>query len=79
MYDRNPENGLLYNRFILPVSGDYPKDIAVFPDGKHLASINHRGSISFFRIDYEKKLLIMCGRTIHVNEPNCCGIVKIGD
>ena len=79
MYKRDPETGMLEMQFCLPISGDYPKDIAVFPDGKHLASINHRGSISFFRIDYEKKLLIMCGRTIHVNEPNCCEIVKIGD
>jgi len=79
MYERDPETGMLEMQFCLPISGDYPKDIAVFPDGEHLASINHRGSITFFRVDYEKKLLIMCGRTIRVNEPNCCEIVKIGD
>lgn len=79
LYERNAETGLLTLRFCLPISGDYPKDIAVFPDGKHIASINHEGTISFFRVDYEQGLLVMSGRTISVNEPNCCEIVKIGD
>ena len=65
-------------QFSLPISGDYPKDIAVFPDGEHLAVINHAGSITFFRVDYEKKLLVMCSRSVEVNEPNCCEIVKVG-
>ena len=50
------ETGMLTMRFCLPISGDYPKDIAIFPDGQHLASINHDGSISFFKINYEKGL-----------------------
>lgn len=79
MYERDTETGMLELKFCLPISGDYPKDIALFPDGKHLASINHEGSITFFRVDYEKNLLVMSGRTIEVNEPNCCEIVKIGE
>lgn len=79
MYDRDEETGMLTLRFCLPISGDYPKDIAIFPDGEHLAAINHGGSISFFRIDYEKGLLVMSERSIEINEPNCCEIVRIGD
>ncbi len=79
MYERDTETGMLEFKFCLPISGDYPKDFAIFPDGKHLASINHSGSISFFSVDYEKNLLIMSGRSIRVNEPNCCEIVKIAD
>lgn len=79
LYERNVETGMLTFRFCLPISGDYPKDIAVFPDGEHIAAINHEGSISFFRVDYEQGLLVMSGRSISVNEPNCCEIVKIGD
>ena len=30
-------------------------------------------------IDYEKGLLVMSGRSVPVNEPNCCAIVKIGE
>ena len=79
MYERDEETGMLEMKFCLPISGDYPKDIAVFPDGQHLASINHEGSISFFHIDYEKGLLVMSDRSISINEPNCCEIVKIGE
>ena len=79
MFSINPEDGKLTKEFALPISGEYPKDIALFPDGKHLASINHEGSISFFKIDYEKGLLVMSDRSIKVNEPNCCEIVKIGE
>ena len=77
LYERDAETGLLTFKFCLPISGDYPKAIAVFPDGKHLASINHEGSVSFFRVDYEKGLLVMSSRSIPINEPNCCEIVKI--
>ena len=79
MYERDEETGMLTMRFCLPISGDYPKDIAIFPDGKHLASINHEGTVSFFKIDYEKGLLVMSRRSMRVNEPNCCEIVKIGE
>lgn len=80
VYRRDEETGLLDMICCLPVSGEYPKDVAVFPDGRHIASINHdSGTISFFNIDYEKGLLVMSGRSIQVNEPNCCAIVKIGD
>lgn len=78
IYKRDVENGLLENVCCLPISGDYPKDIAIFPDGKHLASLNHEsGTISFFRIDYEKGLIVMNHRSIRVNEPNCCAIVRV--
>ncbi|MEF9940022.1 MAG: lactonase family protein [Clostridium sp.] len=78
IFNRDPETGLLTLLCCLPVSGDYPKDIAVFPDGKHVASINHgSNSISFFDVDYEKGLLVMCNRSIDINEPNCCVITKV--
>lgn len=79
LYDRDEETGLLTQRFCMPISGDYPKDIAIFPDGQHIASINHAGSITFFHVDYEKGLLVMSERSISVDEPNCCKIVEIGD
>ncbi|MGN0373676.1 MAG: lactonase family protein [Enterocloster sp.] len=80
VYSRDKETGLLTMLCCLPISGEYPKDVAVFPDSRHIASVNHdSGTISFFEVDYEKGLLIMCGRSIPVNEPNCCTIVKISD
>ena len=78
IYERDPDTGLLTMKCCLPISGDYPKDIAIFPDQKHMASINHAsGTISFFSIDYENGLLMMNHRSIDVNEPNCCVITKI--
>lgn len=78
VYERNAETGILTLLFCLPVSGIYPKDIAIFPDDKHIASCNHEsGTITFFSIDYEKKTLIMCGLPVKVGQPNCCAIVKV--
>ena len=62
------------------VAGEYPKDIAVFPDDRHVASINHQSNtITFFKLDYEKKLMVMSSREIRCNEPNSCVIVKVAD
>ena len=79
VYRRDEETGLLTMLCCLPISGEYPKDIAVFPDSRHIASLNHdSGTITFFKVDYEKGLLVMSGRSVKVNEPNCCTIAKIG-
>lgn len=78
IFRRDEETGLLESICCLPISGSYPKDIAVFPDDRHLASFNHEsGTITFFTIDYEKGLLVMCGRPMKLDEPNCCAIVKV--
>lgn len=79
VYRRDPETGLLEMLCCLPISGEYPKDVAVFPDDQHIAAINHQsGSITFFKVDYEKGLLVMSAKEIKCNEPNCCVIVKVG-
>lgn len=78
LYERDPENGLLYMKCVLPISGDFPKHISIFPDNKHVASINkNSNSITFFTVDYEKGLLVMNGRPLKVDTPNCCKIVPI--
>lgn len=80
VYSRDVKTGLLTMLCCLPISGEYPKDISVFPDDKHLAVINHESnSITFFKVDYEKKLLIMSSNAIKCNEPNSCIIVKVDD
>lgn len=78
MYRRDIKTGLLEFINCLPISGEYPKDIAVFPDNKHIASVNHEsGSITFFSVDFEKGLLVMSGKTISVGEPNSCVFVQV--
>ena len=77
VYSRDAETGLLTMLMCLPISGEYPKDIAIFPDNEHIVSVNHdSGTLTFFKVDYEKGLLVMSGRAVSVNEPNCCAIVK---
>ncbi|MGN0157760.1 MAG: lactonase family protein [Brotaphodocola sp.] len=80
VYKREKETGLLTQLCCLPISGEYPKDIAVFPDDQHIACMNHESdTITFFKVDYEKGLLIMCTNEIRCNEPNSCALVKVSD
>ena len=40
--------------------------------------MNHEsGTLTFFSINYEKKLLIMSSNELKVSQPNCCLIVPI--
>ena len=79
MFNRDAETGLLDPQFNLPISGELPKEVVPFPDGKHLVSVNHEsGTLTFFSINYEKKLLIMSSTELKVSQPNCCLIVPIG-
>ena len=78
LYERDADTGLLKEKMCLAISGEYPKDIAVFADNKHIASINHEsGTITFFKIDYKTGLIVMCANAVRVNQPNCCVIVEV--
>lgn len=80
IYRIDPENGMLSEICKLPISGKYPKDIEVFPDEKTLVTLNHESNeIRFFTIDYEKGLIVMKGRPIKVETPNCILISKVGE
>ena len=78
MYKRDVETGLLTQLSVLPISGDYPKDIAIFPDNKHLVSINHEtNEMTFFTLDYEKGIIVMNNPPRKVETGNCCIITKL--
>ena len=66
------ENGTLSRILILPISGGYPKDVDVLPDEKTMVVLCHESNyMRFFTIDYEKGTLIMKGRQLYVETPNC--------
>jgi len=66
------ETGCLEKCLCLPVSGDYPKDIAIFPDGKHIASLNHESdTITFFNLNLDKNIIVMNGPEMKVKKGNC--------
>ena len=68
----DPDNGYLSKVLCLPISGEYPKDAALFPDNRHLVSLNHESNtMTFFNVDLKKGLLVMHGKEIKVDKPNC--------
>ena len=72
IYKIEEETGKLNKVLCLPISGDYPKDVALFPDNKHLVSLNHESNtMTFFTADLEKGLIIMNGKEMKVDRPNC--------
>lgn len=74
----NKNDGTLSRRFVLPVGGEYPKDIDIFPDDKHLISLNHEtNNITLFSVDYNKNTLIMNGPPINIETPNSIVIKKL--
>ena len=78
IYAIDPETGMLSLKSSLPISGNYPKDIQLFPDEKHLVCTNNEsGTLTFFTIEYERGLLIMNGNPIKIDTPNCMYIQKL--
>lgn len=72
VYSIDKKTGELSKVLCLPISGDYPKDACLFPDNKHLISLNHEsGTLTFFNVDLEKGLLVMNNKEIKVDKPNC--------
>lgn len=72
IYDVNKKSGELEKMLCLPISGSYPKDVAIFPDNKHLVSLNHESNtMTFFAIDKDKKCLVMSSKQIDIKQPNC--------
>ncbi len=66
------ETGLLTKKIQLPVAGEYPKDAALFPDNKHLISLNHESdSLTFFTVDMDAGTMVMNGPEMPVSRPNC--------
>ena len=66
------ETGLLEKKVVLPISGEFPKSVGPFPDGRHIAVANNSSnSITTFTVDYERSLMIMKGKPQKVEEPNC--------
>lgn len=76
----DPEDGMLEKLCVLPVNGEYPKDVDVFPDMRHVLSLNHESnSITVYTVDYEKKTLAMKGAPLYIETPNCSLMVHLDD
>lgn len=72
LFGQNEETGELAMKFCLPISGEYPKDVALFPDNRHLVCLNHESdTMTFFTVDLENNVIIMNGKEIKVKQGNC--------
>ncbi len=77
-FERNENTGMLSRHFCLPVSGQFPKDIAISDDNKFLLSINNESdTITFFKMDLKKNTLIMNGPMEKFKQGNCVIIHKL--
>lgn len=80
LYSVDQKTGLLKKILCLPVSGDYPKDATLFPDNKHLVSLNHESNtMTFFTVDMKKGTIVMNGKEMKVDQPNCIIFHKLND
>ena len=78
IYKVNDKTGMLDKRLCLPVSGDYPKDVAFFPDCKHIVSINHESdTMSFFNLDLKKDIIVLNGPFMKLPSGNCVLVNKL--
>ncbi|MBR0164028.1 MAG: lactonase family protein [Lachnospiraceae bacterium] len=72
VFKADPKNGNLSRILSLPIAGTYPKDAILFPDNRHLVSLNHESdSMTFFKFSEENRTLIMNGKELSVARPNC--------
>ncbi len=78
VFNRDPDTGILSLCCCVPIAGQYPKDIGVFPDGNHLVSVNHSsGDLSFFALNYEKGTMVMRRLNQKATEVNCCVFAEL--
>ncbi len=78
VFKQETETGLLDYKFNLPISGSYPKDAMLFPDNRHLVSVNHESNtLTFFKTNFDKNIITMSAKEVKVNKPNAVIFHKI--
>ncbi len=78
IFEVDQETGMLSLVCNSRISGEFPKAIAVFPDGRHFMCLNHDSdSIGIFSVNYEQKYFLMHGKPAKVETPNCVYIHKL--
>jgi len=79
IYDVDEETGMLKQNLCLPISGEYPKDAELFPNNKFVVSLNHEtNTMTFFHLNLEDGTMIMNGKPVKLDVPNCIVFYKLG-
>ncbi len=80
IYKVDQASGLLSPLLCLPISGEYPKDVDIFPNNRFVvASNNESNTLTFFSVDLEKGLIVMNGPALEVPTPNCLVFHRLRD
>ena len=78
IYEIEPESGQMQHLCVLPVSGEFPCDTLLLPDGIHFASVNQESSsITSFKINYENGFFVMDGKPVDLPSPTCIRLHKL--
>lgn len=78
VFQTDLETGRLTEVCSNKISGDYPKTLAVMPDGKHFVTLNHQmDEICTFNMNYEKKYFLMDRKPISIEQPNCIYVHRL--
>ena len=78
IFHASETTGLLKRILSLPIAGAYPKDAMLFPDSRHLVSLNHESNaMTFFTFHEKNGTLIMNGPEVKVPSPNCIVFHKL--
>lgn len=78
IFEIEPASGEMKRLCVLPVSGEFPSDVAIMPDGIHFAAVNQEGSsITMFKINFEKGYFLMDGKPVHLPSPTCIRLHRL--
>ncbi|MBR5970939.1 MAG: beta-propeller fold lactonase family protein, partial [Lachnospiraceae bacterium] len=78
IFRAHESDGTLSRVLSLPIAGAYPKDAMLFPDNRHLVSLNHESNaMTFFSFHEKNRTLIMNGPEVKVSSPNCIVFHKL--
>ena len=77
-FELDPETGLAELKFSLPVSGDYPVDLFIYPGESQIGVVNRTSqTITFFSIDERRNAIYMNRKFITIKEPGCVLLVGL--
>lgn len=78
VYEIDQKTGMLTQKINALISGDYPKTLGIFPDRKHFMCLNHEtNEITTFQVNYENNTILMEGKPVKVDKPNCVYIHRL--
>ena len=70
VYNIDPEDHHMEKICVLPVSGEYPRDLVVMPNGRLITAVNQEGnSLTSFKVNYEKGTILMVDKPLKLPSP----------